>query len=473
MIKIALKASVLFGISEMIQKGSVFLLLPFLTKVLLPSEYGLVSSVLILVASTTVLFSLSSHGVVTRFYNTYSGRVRNAFISTTLTGLLVFCLIFFIVVFIFKNFLNEYYFKGQLPADLLLVVIAIMTTQPIFLFGNAYFKIAVKLKLFLIYYNVYYILQFSGITLFVILLQMSVEFYLYSILFSNLMYLVFFCCYFYSHNGIFLEKRFARRISKYVLLVLPVDLLSITSVFLDRYFIVLFLGFSSVGVYYAAYQLSIIIQIFALGINSAIIPFFYKSLKRNLDNFYNSFYEVYIPFVGLLCFILILTSGTIVNNILSDEYAYAAKLLPILFLSAFFIPIYLLLTNVLTIKPILQLRKLQAAICLLVTNVITTYFLILNYGMLGAALSTLIVNMISVSLFYSIIRYYKIVNLKISLAFKIFIMLAVLTMLLSLNAGALYLVIYSLLSFIYLLAFTFRGMNKKIKKMEIEFASFK
>ena len=473
MIKIALKASVLFSLSEILQKGSVFLLLPFLTQVLLPSEYGLVSSVLILVVSSTVLFSLSFHGVVTRFYNSYKGKVKEAFLSTVLTALIVFCSIFFVFTFIFKTQLNEYYFKGELQPDLLVVVIIIMVTQPFFLFGNSYFKIAVKLNLFLIYYNLYYIFQFTGITVFVIILEQSVEFYLYSILISNLLYFFSFCIYFYSKSGIFLEIRFLKRIFRYILLVLPVDLLSVLSVFLDRYFIVLLLGFSSVGVYYAAYQLSTIIQIIALGVNSALLPFFYKSLKKDLNKFYNSFYEVYIPVIGLVCFTLILTSEIIVKYVLSVDYAEAAKLLPILFLSAFFIPIYLLLTNVLTTKPKLQLRKLQAAVILLIINVFSTYLFISHFGLLGAALSTLLANILSVSAFYSIICYYNAVTLRFSLFLELFVILAGLTAFMMFQVAQLYLLIYLILSFVYLFCFMLKGMKRKIKEMEIEFASFK
>ena len=473
MIKNALKASFLFGVSEIIQKGGVFLLIPFLTQILLPSDYGLISSVLILVASTTVILSFSFHGVITRYYHTYKGPMKKVFISTVLTSLLIFNSLFFVLIYIFRFKLNEYYFSNELSDELLLVVILLIMTQPFFIFGNAYFKIGVKLNLFLLYFNLYYIMQFLGLVIFVINYKLSVPAYLYTLLFSNLLYFFSFCIYFYYKNGFYLELRFTKRILKYMLLVLPVDLLSVTSVFLDRYFIVLFLGFTAVGVYYVAYQLSIITQIVALAINSAIMPYFYKALKRNLDQFYSRFYEVYIPFVGLVCFILILFSESIVRYTLSEEYSEVAEILPILFLSTFFIPMYLLLTNILTISTKLQSRKLQAAILLLIFNLGSTYFLVVNYGLLGAALSTLIVNMLSVFLFFSIIRTYKVISLNLTLFFEVFLILLGLTALVLFNTELLYLMVYTLLSALYCLNFIFKGMKKKIKNMEIEFASFK
>lgn len=459
--------------SEIIQKGAIFLLIPFLTKSLSPAEYGLISSVLILVASTTVFFSFSFHGVITRYYHTYKGTMKRAFISTAFSSLLMLNTLLFFLLFLLRFTLNETYFSGKLSDEFLLIVVFLMVTQPFFVFGNAYFKIGIKLNLFILYFNFYYIAQFVGIIVFVINFKFAVNAYLYTLLFSNFLYFISFCIYFYYKNGFYFEVRYLKRMFKYVVLVLPVDLLSVASVFLDRYFIVIFLGFSAVGIYYVSYQLSIITQIIALAINSAVMPYFYKAIKGRLNEFYNVLYEVYIPFVGGVCFILILSSGFIVEYALSEEYRDVSKILPILFLSTFLIPMYLLLTNLLTINTRLQSKKLQAAIILLIFNLGSTYLLVSNYGLLGAALSSLIVNMLSVLLFFGIIRRYRVVRLNAFVFFEVFIILSGLTVLVLLDIQRSYLIVYILLSVFYCSFFTFKGMRNKIKKMESEFASFK
>lgn len=473
MIKNIFRASFLFSVSELIQKGGVYLLTPLLTQVLMPLEYGLLSSVFILISSSAVVFSLSFHGVITRYSGVYKGTVKLAFRSTLLSLLLILNFLFFLILYFFREQINYHYFDDNLVQSELLSIIFILVTQSVFVFGITYFKVNVKLRSFACFFNLYYIFQFIGVVVFVINLKLAVSAYIYILFLSNLIYLFSFLIYYYKENGFLFEVRFIKRIFKYSFFVFPVDVLSIASAFLDRYFVVVFIGMTGVGLYYVAYQLSVITQLIALSINSALIPYFYRASKIDIVKFCNVIYEVYIPIIGLLTYLFILISVFLVDYIFPLEYVSIKKLLPILFFSTFLIPVYLILTNILTLRVEMQKAKLYGALFLLVLNALITSLLINEYGILGAALSTLIMNFLSVILFFSIIKSHGVTCLKVGTFFKVFLVLLTLVIIMILEVPVLYFYLYVFSSLFYYCFFILKNISGKVKFMGSYLASFK
>ena len=159
----------------------------------------------------------------------------------------------------------------------------------------------------------------------------------------------------------------------------------------DRFLITKLISLEATGIYSVAFQIGGALNLISTGINNAFIPWLFKKLsdeqfdRKILIRYTYIFYLFLFSIFGVY-----LLFDNIINNILicflPKEYSDAIKIIPFLLLATIFNAMYLSVTNYMFyLKKTLLLSIVTISIAIF--NIFCSYFLISEYGILGASIS--------------------------------------------------------------------------------------
>ncbi|CAH1535385.1 putative Lsg locus protein 1 [Vibrio owensii] len=271
----AIKDGVVYTIGELIKKLIPFLLLPYLSRNLGTEGFGELAFVQIFISLFVVIVGLSQAAAVSRYYYRYG---ENGVINVIVSGYLYSSLIsIFLLVplLIMQQYMIAIALLISLFQELLSSQLSIRQCK----------KKAIE----------YTLINISVAMVSVILTVALFEFY--EATFENRlisMLVAYFIVWIVS--SVLLHKSKVTKLTKFRIslgfkyicsfgLPLIVHQLSIFSKGqLDRLFIGSFYSISELGIYSAAFQVSLVISVVIMAINKALIPYLYSSLKNKKIN---------------------------------------------------------------------------------------------------------------------------------------------------------------------------------------------
>lgn len=398
--------SMVYAIIEAMQKGVLFILMPLMTFYITPDEYGLISTALMVIAFLGAILTMSLHGAIARYYNLYSGTLQRAFLSSIFVFLTIFlCVILFFVLlvspFIFDNFIPELEFNSYY-----IYIVIISFSQPIISLILSLLKIKQDVKSYTLISSLYFSMKVVFFIFFVFIYRLESKGYLLSLLISNVVITFISLIYVAKSIGVYFDFRFLKRALKYSIPMIPVSLLSLVNNLIDRAYILSYIGLSGVGIYYFGLQLSGIILMMLHAVNSAFTPIFYK-LTSNKSNDLGMLYLIGDLFVVFSCSLFVfitLFGGFIIDAFFDAKYHEVIDVLPIISLSAGLTSVYLINTNLLSLN--IKLVKMKTYIILFgaVVNCLLSWALTKSLGLIGAALSTLVSNVVIIAVFMVVVN---------------------------------------------------------------------
>src|SRR5690606_6739388 len=162
--------------------------------------------------------------------------------------------------------------------------------------------------------------------------------------------------------------------------------------FSDRFFILIMLGMSDVGVYSVAYQIGMVMSLIQNSFNQAWVPFFFQKLNENTEGSKRRIVQItylYIVFLIIITVVIYFMIPLIYKYFINESYIEGASLIVWVLIGFLFNGIYKILVNFLFYD---KKTKLVAILSLTsaLLNIILNYILIKINGISGAAQATML-----------------------------------------------------------------------------------
>lgn len=363
-----------------------FILLPILTKKLTPFDYGLVSMYSFIQALVTPFIGLNLNAPIQRKF--FDEEHIGHYIGNSLIILFIASLIYFTFVFCFSNIFYKivelpiyYYFSIGIVVSFSSIANILLTILQVKKKSIKYASIQVGTSL----------VNFLSTILFVIVLNMTWEGRIFSIILTSVIIglLSLFYLYFCGLINLKLDKRIIIYLLKFGGGLIPHTLGGIFITMTGRYYISKLVNLDETGLYSLAFSVTSVLSFITLAFNNSFSPWLFEKLKVNdlksKDKIVKItyIYFITITILGLgyyFCLPLLFKYFIGENFVRSIDYC--------LFLMFGFIfqGMYFMVANYVIFS---EKTIYQAIITIFVgiLNVPTTYFLIKFYGGIGASIS--------------------------------------------------------------------------------------
>lgn len=386
-----LKSSIVYTLVSLLNKGIPFILLPFLTAYLTPTDYGVLALIQILISFIFPVQNLNGNLFIAKKHVGLSQKEIFNYIISHIQLVGYISLIVFIFIFIFLYFFPAIWgFSYWWLIAILLVGILnafYLDYTTLLRCENKVWQFAF-LEIAKTFVNV-------GLSLFLVILYLkSWESRIFSILIAtSLLGLVVVFLFKRRLNfNLKLNASLVKEILRFCLPLLPFSIGMIVINLSDRFFIDALVGKEALGIYSVAYTVGMMIILFAESFNKAWTPYFFQ-LMVNYELHKKKILKVLIAysFVLLLIpiFIYLISVFVIFPYLINFRYEEALQYVIGISYSYVFYGIYLVLFQFLAWK---DKTKIVGAIFIFgaIFNLLLNYFLIDIYGLQGAVISTVI-----------------------------------------------------------------------------------
>ncbi len=387
--------AMIYFAANLITKFAAFFLIPVYTIFFSPANYGILNMIQIIVSFIFIFYTLGLKGALQRFFFDYkdNNSSQRKLVGNILTFNIIIGLTLSVILSIFGRKLSDYIFDDI--AFFPFVLIGIWT---------AFLKIFHQLKLTILQIKqkaFFYTLLDSGFILssiiltiiFVVILKLGLLGKVY--LDISLTAIFAGISLFSLRKDVILNFDFKRikEPLKFSLPLVPHMLSGFLLAAIDRVFLEQLKGLNQVGLYSLAFNIAFLMYVLIDAVRLAYTPYFNKKALAEGDKAKPEFaklttygFAIY-TFIGI---VMILFSKELITLIASREYYVSYQILPIIVMTNIFNGLYFFF-----VRPLLFLKKSTgfvsiATISTTLLNVVLNYFLIISYGIKGAAWATFI-----------------------------------------------------------------------------------
>lgn len=386
-------ASVYFG-ANIFNAAIPFLLLPVLTRVLTPAEYGTVAMFLVLVSLFGSFTGLSVHGAVGVRYFQLSKINFSDYVSVCVGILIVTTIFTFLLLLTFQKWLVE---LSGISIDWLIVAVLISSAQ---------FLINIRLSIlqvsgFAWRYGGLQITRsmFDAFLTLVLLLGVGMAWQGRLLGMASSIILISIVCFFWLYKDGYLRRPSVWRehiedAIKFGLPLIPHTMGSMLIFLSGRFIINQQLGSNALGIFMVALQISLAISLITESFNKAYAPWLYECLNKK-----SKILNIKIIKGTYLYFFLILAVGYSYGLVapylmpwfIGEEFLNSSDLIIYIAIGFSFGGCYYMVTNYIFFankNSILALVTFSAGIL----NIPITYFMVINFDVVGAAFAFMVVN---------------------------------------------------------------------------------
>ena len=384
------KDSFIYSLGSLLSKGIGLILLPFYTRVLSTTDYGLLDLLGIFAVLVNLTIALEISQAVARYFPGAETEFEKiSYASTSLWFTVVVYSLFCLIVFWGAPFFATLVLDDSLRGDLMRVAAISMWLSGLFYLSQNQLRWQLKPLLYAVTNIVFAITAASSAVLLVFVANLG----LLGILWGQV---IGFSC------GISISLYFTRKLYRlrfdwqklkqmlrFSLPLVPSGISVFVALYIDRLAIKELMTIADVGIYSVAYRLASIASLLIMGVQGAVTPLVYNHyLKADTPL---QLARIFRYFLWAAC-ILFLGSFLFAEYVLTvfapPEYAAAASLLPLLLAA-------LVLSNMYIFAPGLSIAAKTGEIAVInmltaAVNALLTFLLIPLLGRLGAALATLL-----------------------------------------------------------------------------------
>jgi O-antigen/teichoic acid export membrane protein len=388
------KDTAVYGVSTMIGRFLNFLLVPFYTHVFLPSEYGIISLVYLLIAIMQIAYLYGMDASFLKFAGMENEENSKSIFSTPFLSVIFSSLLFSLVIILTRDPVfsllgipAQFHFIGYYTAAILFLD-AVNVIPFIKLRLQRKAKKFAAFKIVNITVNIilslYLILVLNWGIEAVFLANLAASFTGFLLLIPTIV----------KELEIKLDWNMMTRFFKFGLPYLPAGIAATVIQVIDRTILERLTDLSTVGIYQANYKLGIFMMLFVSMFQFAWQPFFLQNAKE--ENAKEIFSKVLTYFTIIGSLILILLSLFIDNivsaeffgrNLINPRYWGGLNIVPIILFAYLFNGMYAIFTAGIYIKEKSQYVPLITGIGA-ATNIGVNILLIPILGIMGAAFAT-------------------------------------------------------------------------------------
>lgn len=411
-IKYFLKHSFIYGVSNAAVKASGIILLPIYTNYFSVEEFGRLGLILAIIAILVQVVIMGQNHSLLRFSNQidYQRIKKSIFFTIFLLVILITTLFIIIGEFItpisaeiLGNFQHYY-----LPLKISIFIVAISILNNIFQSKlraderSVFFTVLNLIKLVLLILLTIYLVAYK---------RLGINGVLYGQLFSEIFGFILIMPSMMKQMEFKFEKIIILESLKFgvplIFVGLSMTLLNVS----DRFIIKFLANVEALGLYELGYRIAgILNMLIIMPMSLTFTPIAYKIYKQPGDKEYYSKIMTYFTFIlvwGAL-FLSIFSKEIVIIFLKNDSYLPAYKIVPVILYSY----VFLGMSIISSVGILLKGKTIYTAlvtIVAMVLNVGLNFILIPYYGIMGAAISTLIAFMLLYFLYLIVSnRYYKV-----------------------------------------------------------------
>lgn len=352
-IKKVLLNSGIYSLTNILQKGIGFLLLPLYTLYLSPEDYGITGIVNSFTTVLTLLFTLSLNGAVQRYYYIYEEDTEKLkeFLGTIILFVILNSVVIGTLIILLQQWIIAPFIDGVAFYPYIFLGVLTVIFNPIYTIfqsllqtmqrGKAYGKNSLLHFALLVFLNI----------LFIVVFQWGARGQLLSYLFTAIVFGVYSLYNLHKNDIIKLAFNFGylKQALVYSVPLLPHNLASTIAAFLSQLILNNQVSTASAGLFNIATQFMMIIDIFQMSVNNAYIPWFYgemnqgKKAHKNIVNFANMISKGYLLVSVFMSFVI----KEVIQIFLPIDYLPVWTLIPIMVVAYQFKSIYLFYVNTL------------------------------------------------------------------------------------------------------------------------------
>lgn len=413
-IKKVLKNSSIYGAVSVLQKGINFFLLPLYTVYLTTTDYGILAVVNSYVALLSIIFSFGIARATDRFYFVYRGdkeKVKELW-GTIITFIYLSSIIVFLIFFVFKDYLIIPFTKGISFYPFIFLGLITITLDPAFRIYQSTLPIRHDAKK----YSINNILRFSTrlllVLCFVVVFKMSAMGVLLATAITSLLFFIYTIFSFKKEVKIGINKKMLSETLKYSIPLLPMALTGWAYSMIDKIFLNNLKSTSSAGIYNIGFEFGFIMILIIDSIHVAFKPWFYESMelgdagKRKIIKYS----ELFVLLYGCIALFISFFGKEVLQIMVTEDFREGWKVIPFITFSFVFSGIqyffgYPIFYNIKKTKylniPIFAGTGI---------NILLNILLIPKYGMIGAAITTLVAHLVSASIMIFVSRKIEFIN---------------------------------------------------------------
>jgi O-antigen/teichoic acid export membrane protein len=417
-IKSFVKQASIYSISNFVNKTISLFLLPLYTHYLSPGEYGMFDFIIITINLINLTIAFEIHQAIARFYTEWEIEDRKIYLSSALIFTLFIYTAFSIFVYYYKNLFAKIIFGDIINSKIIVYSIGMIWTSGIFYFTQSQLRWQLKSKEFGIctfiftattFLASFFLVKYKGMSLFGVINGLTI---------GNIFGI--FTTFFFTRTSYKLVFSWSK-LTSMLKFSTPLVFSSVSLfllMYIDRLMIKNFLTFRDLGVFGIAYKFSSILSFLSIGVNNAILPLIYKFHKNETTPLQISrILNLYILFSFFLMSIISIFSRELILLFANEQYMEAIIIIPLLT----FVTILASISNFIPGLFIAKKTKIIAFLNILIAafSLVSNYFLIKKYGILGSCYANLFayslgftLNFIISQKYYPIsINFFKILNI--------------------------------------------------------------
>lgn len=372
--------------ADVVSRLIAFLLLPILTFLLTPDDFGILSVFSSLTLLLLTLLSLNTYTSIGRYYFE-ENRDLSSFLSSVIAfSMIIMSLIFALVVF-FKNEISVFI---KIPTELVCYVFPVVILLSLRSIFSQYCRAKEKSKT-ISRVNVYYTMFYAILS--VMLLLYSQDGSYKSVIWANILiqmvvaiYIIYSLRGYLSISGI--RKIHVNYALAYGIPLIPYTLSTELLTSFDVLMINSYLGAHEAGVYGFAYKIGSLLLVFIIAINSAWTPKYMRYMnEKNYSKHYD--FSIKVMKATLLAAGVLICYGDIIASVITPEaYNEGVNVIPLIVLGYVFYMMFVIYNKHTTYTKKLIYQSIVAVMGGVV-NVIANIILIPKYGIIAAAYTTL------------------------------------------------------------------------------------
>ncbi len=384
------KHSAVYGATNILSRGISLLLLPFYTRVLSPSDYGIID--ILAVFATLVYLTVAleiSQGVARYFTDSKDSGEKIAYASTALWFSATVYTLFTLIVFASSAKLVQWILESQEHEPIFQIAVLSIWGRGIFYLAQNQIRWQLQPKLYAIS-SIFFTLVSTGMTVLLVLgLRLGVIGVFYGQLTGNFAGAAM-ALYFTRHSyRLVFDWAKWREMLQFSIPLVPSSIAVFFAAYVDRIAIKTLMSMTDLGLYGIGFRLASVVSLLMVGFRGALTPLVLThhrdpDMPAELAKIFRYFLALaMVSFLGLSVF-----AREILSIFARQEYYSASVLLPFLVPAVWLSGMYIFAPGLAIAK---KTKVLGLITCMSAgINAVLNFLLIPYLGVVGAAVATLV-----------------------------------------------------------------------------------
>ncbi len=388
--------TIVYGIMTVTGRFLTFLLVPFYTNYLEPGEYGIVAYLFSLIAFLTIFFSYGMESAYFKYASTGEIGTKKQNFSTPFFSLVITSILFSSLLSLLSADVTAIAGFGETSRQLIIMAAWILCFDTIALVPFAALRLQHRAGMFAVVKLINIIINVTLNVIFIAVFGFGVEGVFLAGLIASASTLLILIPLSWGLLALTFSMDLWKQLLKFGIPYVPAGVATIALQVIDRPILRMLTDDATVGIYQANYRLGIVIMLMVTTFDYAYRPFFLNNARQ--PDAKEMFARIATYFYGLMLFIWIVVT-VFIHDIVSirvgdsflihPDYWEGLSIIPVVMIAYVFTGWVTLLMPGIFIEKKTQYLPLITGVAA-AANIITNFMLIPVYGIMGAALATLV-----------------------------------------------------------------------------------